>query len=122
MSVGLIDMERLVNPELELMDSLSHLISQEFKNHRTVGYYGDLLNVSVTCLNNLTHVYYGRSVHEMLDQKLLECAKYYLSRSSLSVKWMTYELGFQDPGYFSRWFKKLTGESPKDYRKKGSRF
>jgi len=39
-----------------------------------------------------------------------------LQYSTLSVKELAYELGFNDPGYFSRLFKKNTGKSVSRYR------
>lgn len=41
----------------------------------------------------------------------------YLSFSEISVKELSYKLGFEDPLYFSRLFKKIMGESPLKYRK-----
>jgi two-component system response regulator YesN len=38
---------------------------------------------------------------------------------SLSIKEICFEVGYNDPNYFSRVFKKTTGLSPSDYREYG---
>ncbi|MGD6842374.1 response regulator [Bacillus infantis] len=44
-------------------------------------------------------------------------AKHFLKEGSLSLKEICYSIGYKDPNYFSRVFKKHTGLSPTEYRK-----
>jgi AraC-like DNA-binding protein len=45
-----------------------------------------------------------------------EAKRLLIYREDLSVKEMAYQLGFNDPFYFSNFFKKHTGLSPKAYK------
>ncbi len=58
----------------------------------------------------------GCSPLEHLNKLRLKQAKYYLLYSDLAIKHIAYSIGFQDPQYFSRFFSKKTGLSPKNFR------
>ena len=55
-------------------------------------------------------------VGEMIRNKVIEEAKRMLYASDLSGKEIAFELGFDDPAYFSRFFKKYTGQTLKHFR------
>ena len=57
----------------------------------------------------------GKSPVELIQDYRLEKATYYLKSGQMSVSETSYKVGFSDPGYFSRSFKKHFGMSPADY-------
>lgn len=59
----------------------------------------------------------GKSPVELIQEYRLEKATYYLKSGQYSVSETSYKVGFSDPGYFSRSFKKHFGVSPADYIK-----
>ena len=59
----------------------------------------------------------GKSPVELIQDYRLEKATYYLKSGQMSVSETSYKVGFSDPGYFSRSFKKHFGISPADYIK-----
>ena len=59
----------------------------------------------------------GKSPVELIQEYRLEKATYYLKSGQYSVSETSYKVGFSDPGYFSRSFKKHFGISPADYIK-----
>ena len=59
----------------------------------------------------------GKSPVELIQDFRLEKATYYLKSGQYSVSETCYKVGFSDPGYFSRSFKKHFGISPLDYMK-----
>ena len=59
----------------------------------------------------------GKSPVELIQDYRLEKATYYLKSGQYSVSETCYKVGFSDPGYFSRTFKKHFGISPVDYIK-----
>lgn len=60
---------------------------------------------------------YGVPPYEYLSQQRIEYAKVLLRGSSLTLQDIAAQLGFSDQFYFSKYFKKRVGQSPKDYRK-----
>jgi len=55
-----------------------------------------------------------------LHQRLLLEAKRELVYTSMTISQISDQLGFSEPAYFSRFFKRMTGQSPKDFRQQPS--
>jgi AraC-like DNA-binding protein len=62
----------------------------------------------------------GKSVNNWISEKIVSEAQAILSRSGASVQEVAYQLGFKEPGHFSRFFKKHTGMTPSDFRQNHS--
>lgn len=58
------------------------------------------------------------STAEFLTGFRIEKAKSLLLNSNESIKVIAFQVGFRDPNYFSRVFKKAVGEPPREFRKK----
>ena len=74
------------------------------------------LSLSSNILYGIVKEFSGVSPKEWIMSRLILEAQRKLQYSTLSVKELAYELGFNDPGYFSRLFKKNTGKSVSRYR------
>lgn len=59
---------------------------------------------------------YGMPPYEYMNQQRLQTAKLMLRNSALSIQDIAAQLGFQDQNYFSKYFKKKCGRSPRQYR------
>ena len=68
-------------------------------------------------LYSLFKSYLGVSIQEYLNNLKVEKAKTLLENSTLNISEIAYSLGIDDPLNFSRFFKKIVGVSPKEYRK-----
>lgn len=60
----------------------------------------------------------GKGFFDLLNDKRLSVAKTLLKESKKSITDIAYEIGYNDPGYFYKIFKKKYGETPLSYRKK----
>lgn len=92
------------------------LAEQEFVQHHAPGYYAEKLNITEGQLQKICLKYTGHSTADYLKKRLLLEAKRLLYNSSRSVKEIAYELGFEDPSYFNRFFRKNTNCTPKEFR------
>jgi transcriptional regulator GlxA family with amidase domain len=63
----------------------------------------------------------GRSAIDYVVELRVEEAKQILETSDMPVEDVAWEVGYQDPAAFRRMFRKLSGTSPNDYRKRYSR-
>lgn len=88
------------------------------KNRSTVTELSELYNMSEGHFIRQFKVYTGHTPLEYRAMKRMENAKSLLSGTDMSVRDISESLGFDDPLYFSRVFKKNTGISPREYRKK----
>lgn len=74
------------------------------------------LHVSSGYLSSMLKVHTGRSTQQHIQDKLVEIAKQRLSGTNLSVTEIAYELGFEHPQSFSKFFKTKTQLSPLAFR------
>ena len=59
--------------------------------------------------------YYGLTPMDYLVKTRIDESKFLLTNSSLKIKEVANEVGYEDSLYFSKVFKKITGVSPKEY-------
>ena len=83
----------------------------------TVTYLADQLHVSSKYLSSLLKVLTGLSAQQHIHEKLMEKAKERLSITDLSVSEIAYELGFEHPQSFSKFFKLKADISPLAFRR-----
>ncbi|MEX5748048.1 helix-turn-helix domain-containing protein [Massilia sp. X63] len=102
--------------DFELFSRFRAEVERRYKEQWQVGQYADVLHISPTRLNRLCLKLAGKSAFEIAQQRLLLEACRKLTYVPAGVASIAYELGFQDPAYFSRLFKKLMGVSPTEYR------
>ena len=95
---------------------MGHL-DADFTEHRKLDFYADLLSVSPKYLSRVLRRYTGKSFSEWLDRKTMAEAKSELVDTELSVAQISENLGFADTPSFSRYFKRIEGVSPIQYRK-----
>ena len=111
-----------VNPEREkafdIMRQFYILVDSHFKTKKQVQEYADLLHRSPKTLSNLFTSYGLPSPLRIIHQRIEAEAKRLLLYSSKSAKEIAEILGFEDQPTFSRFFKKMTGESISEYRKR----
>lgn len=91
-------------------------IEREFRKREDITIHASQLGVSPTALRVACRRIAGLSPIAMLDERTIIEARRLLRFSSLSVEQVGHAVGFEDPGYFSRFFKRHVGQSPRTYR------
>ncbi|QGZ42455.1 AraC family transcriptional activator of pobA [Pseudoduganella flava] len=104
--------------EFELFSRFRALIEEHFREQWLVGRYADELRVTAPRLNRLCMKLAGKSAFEMTQDRLMLEACRNLTYVPASIATISYELGFQDPAYFSRLFRKRMGVTPKEFRER----
>ncbi len=100
----------------EKLEAFTELLERNFTTHKKPADYAALLHLSNYQLNALTREAINKSSSEVITDYLLLEAKRQLLATSNQVNQIAYEMGFQDPSYFIRFFKKHTGLSPQEFR------
>ncbi len=103
-------------PEVDLIRSYSALVDKHFKQWHKVADYADQLFRSPKTLSNLFRKYGLQSPSEVIQERILLEAKRMLIYTDQSVKEIAFELGFDEPSAFSRYFTKRAGKSPRQFR------
>lgn len=104
------------NEDKNLIRNLKLMIEEHFRSKQNVSFYADELNIRTRRLNDIVKLNTGQSVHNILEERLLTESKILLTTSPLTVKEISYNLGFQDPSYFNRFFKRKTKITPLHFR------
>ena len=84
---------------------------------KNVNQYAGLLNLSLYQLNAITKSAVGKNVSELINEQIVLEAKRNLLATPAQIKDIADQLGYEDPSYFIRFFKKQTGYSPEVFRK-----
>lgn len=95
---------------------LRRLIEEYFRKERQVSFYAKYFSLTAKRLNEITRDSINKTVTDMVHDRIILESKRQLSFSHKTVKEICYELGFEDPAYFSRFFRNRTGSSPQEFR------
>lgn len=90
-------------------------VETNLTEQHSVSAIADNLAVTTNNLYNIVKEFSGASPKEFITNRLMLEAQRKLYYSKSSIKELAYELGFNDPDYFSRLFKKTTGKNVSDY-------
>ena len=107
-----------------LFHRFMHLIHEHALREHQIGFYADRLCISSRYLNEITVEYSkGKTPKELIDEQLTVEIKVQLNKLELSVEEVAGICCFPDSSYLSRFFKKHTGITPKEFRnrEKGKR-
>lgn len=96
---------------------IEKLIDEYFMQQSSAEFYAKKIDVSISTFNRLCKKYFQNSFVTLLNLKRIANAKNKLFLTNISIKDIAYQVGFNDPLYFSRVFKKHTNISPKEFRK-----
>lgn len=103
------------NPRLSRYVAFTRAVETHLTEQHDVLTIAEELAMTPSSLYGLVKEYSGLSPKEWITNRLIQEAQRKLRYSSLSVKELAYELGFNDPDYFSRLFKKRTGKNISDF-------
>jgi AraC family transcriptional regulator, transcriptional activator of pobA len=104
--------------DAERLRRFRHLIESYYLKHWPVERYARHLSLSETSLNRLCQRLAGSTAFDLIQQRLALEARRRLVYAASSVSSIARELGFKDPAYFSRFFRRHSGVTPVDFRRR----
>ncbi len=108
--------KELNNDQVEVIRKFNYLVDLHYKTKRKVSDYADLLFKSPKTLSNLFSIYNQKSPQRIILDRIALEAKRLIHFTEKQNQEIAYELGFNDPAHFSRFFKKMTQMTPSEYR------
>ncbi len=99
-----------------VVECLQKSIEKNFRLHKSPAYYAKSLCYSGKNLARIVKSHLNISLGDMIRGRIIEEAKLELYHSEKSIKQIAYELGYDDPYYFSRFFRKAVKISPNHFR------
>ncbi|MDB6133362.1 MAG: AraC family transcriptional regulator [Verrucomicrobiales bacterium] len=91
-------------------------VEHHFREKWTVADYARHLHLTPNHLNDTVREQTGHSAGELIRRRILLDARRLLLHSELGVAEIAYQLGFPDPSYFSRFFRRADGRTPAAFR------
>ena len=108
--------KELNNDQIEVIRKFNFLVDMHYKTKRRVSDYAELLFKSPKTLSNLFSIYNQKSPQQIILDRLALEAKRLIHFTDKQNQEIAYELGFNDPAHFSRFFKKMTKMTPSEYK------
>ena len=95
------------------------LVERHLRSQRPVSFYAAQIGLSVRSLSRLCRAQLGCSPAEAINRRLAAEAQRMLRFSNASAAQVADELGFADPSWFSRFYKRMTGRRPSEEKRRG---
>jgi AraC family transcriptional regulator, transcriptional activator of pobA len=105
-----------LNQSESLWERFNIIIEENFKSEHSVSYYAGELGCSPRKLNAALKLFSGMTAAEAIDRRLILEAKRLILFSGLTIKEIAFDLGFEEHSYFTKVFKKLTGQTPSVFK------
>ena len=99
-----------------LYQEFTRLVQDHFKSKKKVNDYAELLHVTPKYLSEVVKQESGRTALKYIHQHILQEAKNQLIHTNDSAKRIAYNLGYNTPSQFGRFFKRETDQSPIQFR------
>lgn len=102
----------------ELITDFVQLLEENYRKERAVAFYAGKLFVTPKHLSAVLKEVSGKTAGEWIDQRVILEAKVLLRSTGLNVQEISAMLNFANQSFFGKYFRHLTGMSPRDYRSK----
>lgn len=109
------------NPDLDYVMLFRDLLEADYKMQKQVSHYVRQLNVTEKRLNQATTRVLGKSPKQLIDERVVLEIKRLLTYTRSSIKEIGFELGFDEPTNFIKYFRKHHHSTPVEFRGQFSR-
>jgi len=99
-----------------LVKRFKQLVEEKCQENLAVKDYAELLSVTPNHLSEIVKDITGRTSTDLINDRMLLEIKRMLIHTDLTVQEIAYALHFADQSYFSKYFKKLSGDTPQGFR------
>ncbi|MFY0592255.1 AraC family transcriptional regulator [Roseivirga sp.] len=103
--------------QIKFLHQFNSLIETNFSKSRSAQFYAKEMAVTYKHLNEVCTTVLGRTAKTIIDDFVILQAKRNLINSTIKSTELAYKIGFKDPTNFTKYFKKSTGFTPKEFSK-----
>ena len=107
-----------IGPYGRLTEDFLTLVEQEYRHHRGLDYYARRLNRNAKYLSRHIKEETGQTATDWIDKCVILDAEAQLLSTKQTILEISESLGFSSQSFFGKYFKRVKGVSPKEYRSK----
>jgi AraC family transcriptional regulator, transcriptional activator of pobA len=103
-------------PNLDHTLAFTQLLDKQFTHQKAVQQYASQMGITERRLQQATSAALGKTPKQLVEERVLLEAKRLLVHTSQSIKEIGFELGFEEPTNFGRFFRQKIGRTPAEFR------
>ena len=100
----------------EICKRFGHLVIQHYTKERNITFYAQQMGITPAHLSNTVKHITGKTVMDIISEIVIVDAKAQLKSTTIPIKEIADSLNFPNVSFFGKYFKRLTGMSPQQYR------
>lgn len=101
----------------EIFTAFLRILPENYLKHRDLAFYADTLGITTTYLSRIVRQMSGRTVQDFIASAIAAEATIRLKTTSRSITQIAEDFGFSDQAAFTKFFTRLRGVSPREFRK-----
>lgn len=101
----------------EQLEELLELLQKHIVTKKKVTQYAEMMHLTIFQINKITKETINKTCSQLINEQIVLEVKRNLLATSNQVNQIAFDLGFEDPSYFIRFFKKQTGFTPEIFRR-----
>jgi AraC-like DNA-binding protein len=117
MLLACVDMMRKDSGRQEFKEKLVNYLHENISEALTLDRISRYFSLSPTHVERLAYREFGCGVLNLFHRLKIDRARVLLNSTGMAISAIAGHLGYEDQSYFSRYFKKYTGMSPREYQK-----
>ena len=109
--------KKTISRQNEIANSFKHLVTKHYMNQKSVKYYASELSVSENYLNRCVKVQFNKNCKQVIQETTILQSQILMFNTTKDISEISFQVGYDDPSYFSRLFKKITDQTPSEFKK-----
>ena len=109
-------MKASLSREQTIFDRFIYLVNQHAPTEHQISFYANKMCLTERYLGTIIRQASGTTAKEWIDRALVEHIKIELKHTDQPIVQISEEMNFPNPSFFSKYFKRLTGHTPQEYR------
>lgn len=114
------EQSRPLSREEDMAMRFMDLLEENYRQEHSVAFYADRMHLTPKYLSASVKTALGKSAMNCIADRLLVQARKMLAQPGLTISEVCYELGFQSPSAFGKFFRTHMGIGPREWRQTGS--